>query len=125
MRTVQKSTRQIHAICTHGKNTKRNSGIAAIVPRVKRSLEVFLFKAGGMLASGNRAGVQIGNLKYKTLDGKPVDQPEDSSDDESDKNFVLFGGSLGIEYSNETWLLQVNPKPCSEGQGSQPCCAVS
>ena len=82
---MQKSTRQVHAICTHSKNTKRNGAIAAIVPRVKRSLELFLFKAGGMIASGSTTGIQLGNLKHKDLGGKALDQPEDSSGSSSEE----------------------------------------
>lgn len=85
IKTVQKSTRQVHAICTHSKNTKRNGAIAAIVPRVKRSLELFLFKAGGMIASGSTTGIQLGNLKHKDLGGKALDQPEDSSGSSSEE----------------------------------------
>ena len=42
---------QVHNICSYGKNEKKNSAIAGLVPGVKKSLEEFIYKVKGLLVA--------------------------------------------------------------------------
>lgn len=91
---LQKSTRQVQNICTHGKNIAKNMALTSLIPHVKRALETFLFKIQAVFVStGNRTAVKIGNLKHKGLDGKEfainenglVGDEEDEDEEDEDE----------------------------------------
>ena len=85
-KSIQKSTRQVHVICTFGKNLARNMSIASLVPHTKRALETFIFKIRALFISLNMGNVfELGNLKHKNLDGSAI-QMEPSDDDDDDDN---------------------------------------
>ena len=69
-KALQTSTRQIHNICSYGKNEKKNNAIARLVPFVKKSMEEFIYRVKGMLvANGSVDSFWAGNLKQRNLDG--------------------------------------------------------
>ena len=85
-KALQTSTRQVHNICSYGKNEKKNSAIAGLVPGVKKSLEEFIYKVKGLLvANGSVEHFWAGNLKQRNLDGSEwKDRTNDSDSDYSD-----------------------------------------
>ena len=86
-KALQTSTRQIHNICSYGKNEKKNNAIARLVPFVKKSMEEFIYRVKGMLvANGSVDSFWAGNLKQRNLDGsewKRSETPEESDSDYS------------------------------------------
>ena len=86
-KALQTSTRQIHNICSYGKNEKKNNAIARLVPFVKKSMEEFIYRVKGMLvANGSVDSFWAGNLKQRNLDGsewKRDETPEESDSDYS------------------------------------------
>ena len=82
MKKLQKTTRQVQNICTHGKNITKNMALTSLIPHVKRALETFVFKIQALFVSiGSSGALVLGNLKHKGLDGKEVAM-SDSGDEE-------------------------------------------
>ena len=82
---IQKSTRQVQIICTHGKNIVKNMSLASLIPAVKRALETFVYKINSLFVSmGHTNVVTVGNLKTKGLDGKEVQVESSGSEEEEE-----------------------------------------
>ncbi|BDA41598.1 probable fanconi anemia group D2 protein homolog [Coccomyxa sp. Obi] len=69
---MQKGTRVMQILCSEAK-CRKELGIVAKVPQVKKRLEQSIFLVKGLLqASGAVEAVQVGNLKHKDLSGRIV-----------------------------------------------------
>ena len=65
---LQKSTRQVQNICTHGKNIVKNMSLTSLIPHVKRALETFVFKIQALFVSmGNQSALTLVRLHLLNL----------------------------------------------------------
>ena len=82
-KVLQSSTRQVHNICAYGKNEKKNSAVAALIPGIKKSLEEFIYRVKGMLLANGREDLfWLGNLRTRNLDGTEWRADSSEEDDE-------------------------------------------
>ncbi|CAK9294915.1 unnamed protein product [Gordionus sp. m RMFG-2023] len=69
LKNLQRSTRYLHSICGHCKNSK-DIVLLNHVPPLKKVLETFVFKVKDMLAKNNCSDAfWLGNLKHRDLQG--------------------------------------------------------
>ncbi|KAJ1902082.1 Fanconi anemia group D2 protein, partial [Coemansia sp. IMI 209127] len=95
---VQKSTRILQNICNHSKVSK-DMKLQSAVPRVKRSLELLLFKVIAMMENNDCIGaINLGNLKHRDISGSVVSSqiPRSASEDDEE---VMAEDDLGIGLS--------------------------
>eukprot|EP00750_Incisomonas_marina_P032738 INCI9329.1.p1 GENE.INCI9329.1~~INCI9329.1.p1 ORF type:complete len:1550 (-),score=319.15 INCI9329.1:151-4800(-) len=75
LKQLQKSTRQMQALCAHGK-VARDMTMAGKVPVMKRILEEFILRVKALLQAHNCAGAfRVGNLKHRLVTGSSVENP--------------------------------------------------
>lgn len=80
LKTFQKGTRQIQALCSHGKST-RNTSMISIAPKIKKNLELFIYKIKAITQENDCPNVfWVGNLKNKDLNGKVINDEIEESD---------------------------------------------
>ncbi|CAG8441668.1 4041_t:CDS:10 [Acaulospora colombiana] len=95
--TFQKSTRRLQALCNHVK-VHKESQLAAMVPLVKRSLEIVIFQVKAMIQNNGCPPETffLGELKHRDIEGQEItsyqndeqnlekDESEDSEGNEGD-----------------------------------------
>ncbi|KAJ3343344.1 Fanconi anemia group D2 protein [Gonapodya sp. JEL0774] len=70
--SLQRGTRVIQQVCSHGKSG-RDAKIMAVVPTVKKTLEGLLYQVKIMLSENDKVqGFWVGNLKHRALDGTEI-----------------------------------------------------
>ena len=65
MKSFQQGTRQLHTICSHGK-AAQELGIAALVPKTKKTLETLMFRVKVMTEKLDGEAFSVGNLSTET-----------------------------------------------------------
>ncbi|KAJ2865256.1 Fanconi anemia group D2 protein [Coemansia erecta] len=98
---VQKSTRILQNICNHSKVSK-DTKLQSAVPRVKRSLELLLFKVIAMMENNDCIGaINLGNLRHRDISGSIVSSqiPRSASESEDDDEEMMADGDLGIGHA--------------------------
>lgn len=84
MKSFQQGTRQLHTICSHGK-AAQELGIAALVPKTKKTLETLMFRVKVMTEKLDGEAFSVGNLKHRDIDGNVVSsQPDPMSEEEEE-----------------------------------------
>uniref|UniRef100_M3ZHF3 FA complementation group D2 n=1 Tax=Xiphophorus maculatus TaxID=8083 RepID=M3ZHF3_XIPMA len=83
LKTFQLSTRQLHHMCGHSKDTSLTNH----VPAVKKSLELFVYRVKAMLTLNNcQEAFWMGNLKNRNLKGEEIlSQRSQGSDDDDEE----------------------------------------
>ncbi|RKP05816.1 Fanconi anaemia protein FANCD2 [Thamnocephalis sphaerospora] len=88
LKVMQQATRSLHSICGDLK-VYRDTQLTALVPPVKKQLEMILFRVKAMLGHHNALGAfWLGNLKHRNIAGEevssqmPSDRVTDGSEDE-------------------------------------------
>ena len=70
--SLQKGTRHLQNVCGHAK-LEKYVALAAKVPYLKKSLEIFIYRAKAMLAANNcLEAFDLGILKNKDLKGQEI-----------------------------------------------------
>ncbi|KAK8808482.1 hypothetical protein WA158_008383 [Blastocystis sp. Blastoise] len=87
IRSMQKSTRQVQALCSHSKVVKDTS-MSVYIPKLKKYLESYLFEIKKLLGdNGCIEAFWLGNLKTRHIDGSEVQVEEElEEDDDEDKD---------------------------------------
>ncbi|RIB11525.1 Fanconi anaemia protein FANCD2 [Gigaspora rosea] len=87
-KTFQMSTRNLQALCNHVKVNKE-SQLSAMVPLVKKSLEIVIFQVKGLIQHNGLplSTFFLGELKHRDIDGREVES-DDQRDDSSQKDDV-------------------------------------
>jgi hypothetical protein len=81
LNTLQKATRQLHSICSYGKQ-KRDKSLAHEAPYLKRALESLIYKMKEMASDNKCLGaVWVGTLKNRHLDGTEMAAEEEEEED--------------------------------------------
>eukprot|EP01133_Synstelium_polycarpum_P011569 gene11569-13502_t len=89
VRDMQRVTRTLQAICTHGK-TNKDTSITKLVPLVKKTLESFLAEIKLVFTSmGYHNAFETATLKKKSLQGVEINDEvsDDSEHDEDQESF--------------------------------------
>ena len=87
---LQKGTRVLHIVCSESKSHKEVS-VIALVPRLKKTLEAFIYRVKQMLSINNcLSGFYFGVLKARNIQGEEISSQnpyvnEDSGDEESNR----------------------------------------
>jgi len=87
--SLQKGTRYLQSICGHAK-VHKYVALAAKVPYLKKSLEIFIYRAKAMLAANNcLEAFELGTLKNKDMKGEEImtqqeDDMEEIEEEEED-----------------------------------------
>uniref|UniRef100_A0A671UW42 FA complementation group D2 n=1 Tax=Sparus aurata TaxID=8175 RepID=A0A671UW42_SPAAU len=87
LKTFQLSTRQLHHMCGHSKNSQDMS-LTNHVPALKKSLELFVYRVKAMLTLHNcQEAFWIGNLKNRNLKGEEIlsQRSKESEDDDEEE----------------------------------------
>ncbi|XP_069683781.1 Fanconi anemia group D2 protein isoform X2 [Periplaneta americana] len=72
LKTLQVTTRYLHALCISTK-IEKSAGLTSYVPLVRKTLETLVFKVKGMLVANNSSDAfWMGNLKNKTVQGDEI-----------------------------------------------------
>ena len=80
--SLQKGTRCLQNACGHAKTIKDVS-LSAKVPLIKKSLEIFIFRAKAMLAANNcLEAFELGTLKNKDMKGEEIIAPQEDDVEE-------------------------------------------
>merc|ERR1712098_723487 len=87
--SLQKGTRYLQSVCGHAK-LEKYVALAAKVPYLKKSLEIFIYRAKAMLAANNcLEAFDLGILKNKDLKGQEIitqqDDLEEVDEEEEDE----------------------------------------
>ena len=81
LQIVQKGTRQLNNLCTHGK-CKKDASIVALTPALRRVLESFILSTKSMLKANNcDDSLTVGTLKARHVDGSVVKLDDVEEDD--------------------------------------------
>merc|ERR1711871_1595285 len=81
---LQKATRQLHSLCSHGKYHK-NSQIASEIPTIRKMLEKIIVQMKALAEkNGVRAAFSVGLLKKRHIDGTEVLSEEEKNSDTDD-----------------------------------------
>ena len=84
LKVQQKTTRLLQTFCSHGKAV-RNSALTSIVPSLRKSLELFLYRVKEMMqARGAIGAFCLGNLKHRDIAGQVVPSQIQEVDDSSE-----------------------------------------
>ncbi|ELR12879.1 Fanconi anemia complementation group D2 family protein [Acanthamoeba castellanii str. Neff] len=91
-KSLQQATRTLQALCAHSK-VEKLVVLVNLVPPMRRSLELLLYKVKAMLIENDSLGAfSLGNLKHRDLAGREVpsqldlDQYDDDDDDDDDED---------------------------------------
>ncbi|EDV26134.1 uncharacterized protein TRIADDRAFT_55926 [Trichoplax adhaerens] len=83
LKAIQQSTRYLHHVCGHSKNT-RVGAVTKFVPLLKKKLEIFVYRVKIMLTVNNcHEAFWVGNLKNRDIQGQEILSDTDEVDDES------------------------------------------
>jgi Fanconi anemia group D2 protein len=86
IRLMQVGTRNLQAMCEHGKR-ERDVSVTAVVPFVKRSLEDFMYGVKSMFQQHQLlSAFKVGNLKAKALDGTVLSSQEDIESEKEEES---------------------------------------
>ena len=102
LNTLQKATRQLHSICSYGKQ-KRDKSLAHEAPYLKRALESLIYKMKEMASDNKCLGaIWVGTLKNRNLDGTEMaaheeEVYEEEYDSSSEAEEDARGGNVSEE----------------------------
>ncbi|CAG8451010.1 4382_t:CDS:10 [Acaulospora morrowiae] len=114
--TFQKSTRRLQALCNHVKGHKE-SQLAAMVPLVKRSLEIVIFQVKAMIQNNGCPPEMffLGELKHRDIEGQEITSYQneevnsgetadanETEDDENDDTPAAHHNNLSTEKEFDT-----------------------
>lgn len=87
LKSQQKATRLLQVFCAHSKSIRETS-LTTLVPPLRRSLELLLYRVKEMLQSLDETGAySLGNLKHRDINGEVVSSQEQYHS-ESDSNMT-------------------------------------
>ncbi len=82
LKHVQKSSRQLQAICEFGKASK-DAGMMSAVPKLRRLFENLTYSARAIYSANNCIGMfSTGSLKRRGVDGSLIEEDDDDDDDD-------------------------------------------
>jgi hypothetical protein len=106
LKSQQKATRLLQSFCAHGKSL-RDTTLASLVPPLRKSLELLLYKVKELLQSQNKQrAFTVSDLKNRNIRGDVVqaeDQyfEQDVSDDDAEERDIDGMQANNMLYQNE------------------------
>ena len=95
LKTIQRSTKYLHAVSNYSKSTK-DSALANYIPPLRKAMESILYRVQAMLALNNELKrFWLGNLVNKDLKGEKI-QTQPASDNEEEDRESVASNSTGV-----------------------------